>query len=281
MQAFREGTRRAASRCSYCNSLDHQVNKCPIVEDDWAEISHGRMPLDSDVPSWYKNGRNWGHWYQNAQQGATKLAAARERARIKKSTTPRPRKCGFCGEHGHTRRDCEQMKSFLDDCQKANANWRVAAYKRIVGELGIYVGSAIKVEHGWGSDRKEHIALITSVNFDELNVMTGYDGYGVQHHEDYLQPLKIEAIVNGKAEKVTLGHAKCDDVVSLRAVRNGAGWSPALYTQKMTSNATPLDESWAHDYQDCWKWLAKKKSLASLKQMGIYKHITDWASKTQ
>ena len=74
--------------------------------------------------------------------------------------------------------------------------------------------------------------------------MTGYDAYG---NEDYLQPLKIEAIVNGKAEKVTFARPQCDDVVSLRAVRNGAGWSPALYTQKMTSNATPLDESWAHD----------------------------------
>ena len=278
MQAFREGTRRAASRCSYCNSLDHQVNKCPIVEDDWAEISHGRMPLHSDVPSWYKHGRNWGQWYQNAQQGAAKVAAARKRAKNRKSTTPRPRKCGFCGEHGHTRRDCQHMKAFVAQCQKANANWREAAYRRIVGELGIYVGSAIKVEQGWGRQRAQHIALVTSVNFDELNVMTGYDGYGLQHHEEYLQPLKIEAIVNGKAEKVTFARPQCDDVVSLRAVRNGAGWSPALYIQKLTSNTAPLDESWVHDYQDCWEWLAKKKSLASLMEMGIYEHITEWAS---
>ena len=278
MQAFRKTTRRAASRCSYCNSLDHQVTKCPIVENDWAEISHGRMPLHSDIPSWYKIGSNWGHWYQNAQQGADKVVAVRERARIKKSTTPRPRRCGFCGEHGHTRRDCEHMKSFVAQCQKANANWRVAAYKRIVGELGIYVGSAIKVEQGWGSDRGEHIALITSVNFDELNVMTGYDAYG---HEDYLQPLKIEAIVNGKADKVTFDRPQCDDVVSLRAVRPIRCRLPALYTQKLTSNAAPLDESWVHDYQDCWEWLAKKKNLESLKQMGIYEHITEWASKNQ
>ena len=276
MQAFRKGTSRAASRCSYCGSLDHQVNKCPIVEDDWAEISHGRMPLDSDVSSWYKHGRNWGLWYQNAQQGAAKVAAARERAKNRKSTTPRPRKCGFCGEHGHTRRDCEHMKTFVAQCQKANANWRVAAYKRIVGELGIYVGSAIKVEQGWGRERGQHIALITSVNFDDLNVMTGYDAYG---NEDYLQPLKIEAIVNGEAKKITFARPQCDDVVSLRAVRNGAGWSPALYTQKLTSNATPLDESWAHDYQDCWDWLAKKKSLERLKEMGIYEHITEWAAR--
>ena len=111
--------------------------------------------------------------------------------------------------------------------------------------------------------------------------MTGYDGYGVQHHEEYLQPLKIEAIVNGKADKITFARPICDDVVSLRAVRNGSGWSPSLYIQKLTSNATPLGESWAYDNPDCWEWLAKKKSLASLKQMGIYKHITDWASKTQ
>ena len=278
MQAFRKGTSRRASSCSYCGSLDHQVNKCPIVEDDWAEISHGRMPLDSDVSSWYKHGRNWGHWYQNAQQGAAKVVAARERARIKKSTTPRPRKCGFCGEHGHTRRDCQQMKSFVAQCQKANANWRVAAYKRIVGELGIYVGSAIKVEQGYGRDRQGHIALITSVNFDELNVMTGFDAWG---YEDYIQPLKIEAIVNGKAKKVSFARPQCDDVVSLRAVRNGSGWSPSLYIQKLTSNAAPLGESWVRDNPDCWEWLAKKKSLESLKQMGIYEHITDWASKTQ
>ena len=278
MQAFRKGNRRRASRCSYCNSLDHQVNKCPIVEDDWAEISHGRMPLDSDVPSWYKHGRNWGHWYQNAQQGAAKVAAARKRAKNRKSTTPRPRKCGFCGEHGHTRRDCQQMKSFVAQCQKANANWRVAAYKRIVGELGIYVGSAIKVEQGYGRERQGHIALITSVNFDELNVMTGFDAWG---HEDYIQPLKIEAIVNGKADKITFARPICDDVVSLRAVRNGSGWSPSLYIQKLTSNATPLGQSWVRDNPDCWEWLAKKKSLESLKQMGIYEHITDWASKTQ
>jgi len=280
MKAFTKGSYRSPSSCSYCRSPDHQITNCPIVEDDWAEISHGRMPLHSNVPTWYKAGKHWGEWYQKAQRGAVKIADARERANNKRPTTTRARKCGFCGEHGHTRKDCQHMKSFIKQCEKANENWRRAAYSWLV-DNGLYVGSAIKIkERAWGEDKPEQIGLITTINLDELNVMTAFNLGGYSGPvANYRQPIKVIANVAGSSVTVGIG-----GIVGPRtpiAKRAADVYTRHEYVSKMTTAAAPLDESWVTSYKAAWTWLAKKRSHEWLQDAGIVQHITDWASKTQ
>ena len=276
MRAFRnKSSRRSAPSCSYCRQSDHRIADCPHAERDWASLKQGIIPLSSATPvSWYKTPKYWSEWYGKAETAVSKIQAARNRVNRKRTASTTPRTCGFCGDTGHTRRNCGHMASFIAKCKKANANWKRAAYDKLVTEMGIYVGSAIKVEQrGWRADDVgPAIALITSVNYDELNVTTGF--MSAYHEQDYVQPIKITALVNGEAAIIILDE---NDVVSSRA----RGWGFWHYKAKMTSNATPLDPEWASSDLGEWDWLAKKRSQERLDDMGLLNHINTWASKAQ
>jgi len=276
MRAFQnKSSSRSAPSCSYCRQADHRIADCPHAERDWASLEHGIIPLKSQTPvSWYKVPKYWSEWYAKAETAVSKIEAARNRANKKRTASTTPRACGFCGGFGHTRRTCGHMSSFITKCKKANANWKRAAYDKLVTEMGIYVGSAIKVEQrGWRGDTVgPAVALITSVNYDELNVTTGFKAsYGDQ---DYVQPIKITALVNGETVNIMIDD---NSVVSSRAI----GWGFWYYKAKMTSNATPLDPEWASSDLGEWDWLAKKRSQERLDSMGLLNHINTWASKAQ
>ena len=280
MRAFsKPNSTRRQSSCSYCGDTDHQVNECPHAERDWASLKQGIIPLSSITPkSWYKRPNYWSDWYKQAEKAVSKIEAARKRADKKRTASTTPRKCGFCGSTSHNRRSCDKMKAFIAQCEKANENWRRVAYKWLI-DNGLYVGSAIKVkERSWNSDGKEHVALITSINLDEINVMTGFNTrWYSDPAANYIQPIEITINVNGETTRLNLG----DLIKSDSPVSEGAGRSYASYTylHKMTSNATPPSEDWITSYKAAWTWLAKKKTHDWLKEQGVLLHINTWAVK--
>jgi len=282
MKIFNKGSSRSAPTCSYCRQDDHRIADCPYAESDWESLKTGIIPLSSPTPvSWYKSPRYWSDWYGRAAAAVAKIEAARQRANKKRRASTTPRTCGFCGDTGHTRRTCGHMASFLTKCDKANANWKREAYSYLVGTLGIYVGSAInakeKQRYG-GPTPVEQIGLITSVNYDELNVMTAFDGS--YDRRDFTQPVEITAVFNGISKRVKFCPSLVDDAATLGR-HSCQGWNQLIYSSKLTSTAEPLDESWATDNNGEWSWLAKKRSYAWLQEAGIVRHIEDWASKTQ
>jgi hypothetical protein len=275
MRAFRnKSSSRSAPSCSYCRQSDHRIADCPHAERDWASLKQGTIPLSSATPvSWYKLPKYWSEWYGRAETAVAKIEAAKARANKKRTASTTPRTCGFCGGTGHTRRTCGHMSSFITKCKTANANWKRAAYDKLVTEMGIYVGSAIKVkERGWNASKQSAVALITSVNYDELNVTTGFRAD--YHNGDYVQPIKIQAIVNGETVRIIISD---NSVVSSRAI----GWGCWHYGGKMTSNATPLDPEWATTDLGEWDWLAKKRTQQRLDNMGLLSHINTWAITAQ
>jgi hypothetical protein len=283
MKIFNKGSSRSAPHCSYCRQSDHRIADCPHAERDWESLKTGIIPLSSPTPvSWYKSPRYWSDWYGRAAAAVAKIEAARQRANKKRrATTTRPRSCGFCGDTGHTRRTCGHMASFLTKCDKANANWKREAYSYLVGTLGIYVGSAInaKEEQRYGGPTPvEQIGLITSVNYDELNVMTAFDGS--YDSQDFTQPVEITAVFNGISKRIKFCRGLVKDTHILGR-HSCQGWNQLIYSSKLTSTAEPLDESWATDNNGEWSWLAKKRSYAWLQEAGIVRHIENWASKTQ
>ena len=280
MRAFsKPNSTRRQSSCSYCGDTDHQVNECPHAERDWASLKQGIIPLNSVTPrSWYMRPSQWSDWYKQAETAVAKIEAARKRADKKRTASTTPRKCGFCGSTSHNRRSCDKMKAFIAQCEKANENWRRVAYKWLI-DNGLYVGSAIKVkERSWNSDGKEHVALITSINLDEINVMSGFNTrWYSDPAANYIQPIEITINVNGETTRLNLG----DLIKSDSPVSEGAGRSYASYTylHKMTSNATPPSEDWITSYKAAWTWLAKKKTHDWLKEQGVLLHINTWAVK--
>ncbi len=282
MRAFTKGgTGRRQSSCSYCGDISHQVNECPHAERDWASLKQGIIPLSSITPkSWYKRPNYWSDWYKQAETAVSKIEAARERAKQKRTASTTPRKCGFCGSTSHNRRSCDKMTAFIAQCEKANENWRRVAYNWLI-DNGLYVGSAIKVkERSWNSDGKEHVALVTSINLDEINVMSGFNSrWYSDPASHYIQPIEITISVEGGTTRLNLGDLiKSDSPVSEAAGRSYASY---VYLHKMTSNATPPSEEWITSYKAAWTWLAKKKSYEWLKEQGVAQHINTWASKAQ
>ena len=282
MRAFsKPNSTRRQSSCSYCGDTDHQVNECPHAERDWASLKQGIIPLKSATPRpWYKQPNYWSDWYKQAEKAVSKIEAARRRADKKRTASTTPRKCGFCGSTSHNRRSCIEMEQFIAQCEKANENWRRVAYKWLI-ENGLYVGSAIKVkERSWNGEGKEHVALITSINIDEINVMSGFNTrWYSDPAANYIQPIEITINVNGETTRLNLGKLiKSDSPVSEAAVRSYASYE---YLHKMTSNATPPSEDWITSYKAAWTWLAKKKTKDWLKQQRVTEHINTWASKAQ
>ena len=278
MKIFNKGSSRSKPACSYCRETSHRISDCPYAETDWESLRQGIIPLTTLTPvTWYKAPRYWGDWYMRAQNAVEKIEAARNRA-SRRTTATQPRSCGFCGDTGHTRRTCGHMNSFITKCQKANANWKRAAYDYLVGTLGIYVGSAIKAFNRHPKT-DSLVGLITSVNYDKLNVMTAFEGrYG---HHDFVQPIEIYAIFNGASKTIRFNRdlLRNTSILSTHCVPyHFGGYS---YSAKMTSTATPLDESWATDNNGEWEWLVRRKSYAFLKESGIASHIESWASRSQ
>lgn len=284
MKIFNKGSNRSTPSCSYCRQEDHRIADCPHAERDWASLEQGTIPLTSPTPvSWHKNPKYWSDWYRKAEKAVEKIKAARTRT-SRRATTTRPRSCGFCGDTGHTRRTCGHMASFITKCERANTNWKRLAYDYLVTERGIYVGSAIKAKlYSYRTNENApQIGLITSVNYDKLNVMTAF---GARYDKkDYVQPLEIRAIIDGKTSRVNLDkvanlNTEGSEIISMHA--SARAWSEFTYVSKMTSTAAPLDESWATDNNGEWTWLTKNKSYSWLREAGIVAHIENWASKTQ
>ena len=280
MQAYNnKSSNRRQSRCSYCGQAEHRVTDCPYAEKDWASLRGGVIPLNSPTPrNWYKSPKYWSEWYKNAEKAVSSIEAARERAKQKRKPSTTPRTCGFCGSADHTRRNCAYMQDFIAKCEKANANWRRAAYSWLV-DNGLYIGSAIKIkERTWHREESpEQIGLITSINLDELNVMTAFNNGGYHGPiANYRQPIKVIANVGGSS--VTVGIQSITGKNTPVSNRAADAYTRHEYSSKMTSNATPLDESWVTSYNQAWTWLAKKRSYEWLEDAGITQHIDFWAA---
>ena len=93
------------------------------------------------------------------------------------------------------------MKQFVQDCGKANENWRRACYHEIVQKHGISVGACVKVKVGgrWNEPEETKIGIIKSINWDTINVMSGMDKRSDFAHS----PLTIEVLVGSDVLTVT------------------------------------------------------------------------------
>lgn len=283
MRAFTNGgsSNRSSSTCSYCGENEHRVTDCPYAEKDWVSLKDGIIPLNTATPrNWYKLPKYWSDWYSRAEKAAASIEAARQRATQKRKGSTTPRTCGFCGSANHTRRNCDQMAAFVAKCEKANENWRREAYKWLV-DNGLYIGSAIQIqEKSWKGEGEKHIALITSINLDDINVMTAFNTrWYSDPAANYVQPIEIVATFNGQTKTITISDLiKSDSPVSERATGR---YGLYQYVRKLTSTATPPSEDWITSYKAAWTWLANRKSYEWLKDNLVVEHIETWAAKAQ
>ena len=290
-----DSSHHSSPRCGYCRQHGHNKYNCPEVDKDWAWWKDFKVPVTTSS-GWYMSRNNpkyWGEWYEKCKEIYEEKQRRANAPKVKR--TKANTKCGFCGEHGHNRRNCKEMEAFKQRAYKANENWRRAAYKELVEKHGICVGACIEVQKpsGWNSSKPPavEVAIITEVNFDSLNLMAAkscyYDGY-VDPYECHL---KIKALVNGQEHLIRINTNETQfssgdfsygfpqlskQIFAKQSYTNWGSW----YVSKLLSPSEhPLDESWVTDYKEAFDLMLKKRSNEQLDNDGITSLIDNWSKK--
>jgi len=294
---------KAKSACSYCGDTEHQVTKCTNAVTDWAYFQRFEIPCmdtanwtnnpkpavqgqrwnaQDRVARWFKDPTGWSKWYSECEKAVGKIEAY-ELRQAKKANLPkakRAKSCGFCGGVGHNRRDCAEMTALNERLIKANAHWRQRLYDYFVKELGLGNGALVKVQKngGWNQPTTDHVGIITSINWDELNMFCYTEGdkrrWSSSVHEHLRAPLQIKAVVDGKETEIQWAQASSNQH-NVRLVSDTHGrplvdnwsynWNSATFTAVMSPTKMPLSEEWlTQGQQECVHFITKKYSLARL-----------------
>ena len=288
MRIHEEASHRSDSTCGYCRQKGHNQYNCPKVKEDWAFFSNLQIPSSGGkaiMRGWYRCPAHWGAWYEHCEKTYNEITR-REKAATTLQGKPKKaqRTCGFCGSKEHTRRNCTKMDMFLKDCHEANIKWRKAAYKELVQKHGISVGAAVIVSekdrwytHSGAS--KEHNGIITSINWDKMNVFTALP----KKHDDAYSPISIRIMLSNGNNAVINAGLENFNCLDKGAIPRSWGHSFDLHAIVAPSK-TPLEEEWITGYKESFKTLVKKRSFDQLKngmpssynQPDLIAHIKAW-----
>ena len=298
---------RSPSTCSYCGSKDHDIRTCPNAQKDWDNgWKDYKIPLATTEikRSWMKNPRYWGEWYTKCKETIQKQQRAKENPVIRKSKPVSERYCGFCGNKGHTRRNCGLLQSFVFHAQQANASWRKQAYNHLTNKVGLTVGSVIKVLHKpnrYGDGEPlDKIATITDINYDQLSIGCAHDLFRSYECEDFRSGLSIKIVCEGKIETLSTAqnnyyhnHTKIigqaihdDDIFSKTAVKYnwnsyGGGHHSHIFNGVLSKAPETMTRQQLNNfitgYKEAFKFLAKKRSYERLEQAGFIRTVERWS----
>ena len=212
-----------------------------------------------------------------------------------KSKGKRAKSCGFCGGTGHNRRDCSEMTTLNNRLIRANNHWRQRLYKTFVEEMGIGAGALIKVTEQTGSwnnrTTEEHVAIITSVNWNELNMFCHVDrnnrNWNTRIHDNLESPLNIKVQVNGRERMLSFperngqSYAVIDDVHGRPLIDTlGYNYNSVTFKSTMSPTETPLSEDWLTQGQaECVEFITKRYSQEKLKEWKAIQHLEKYEKR--
>ncbi len=119
---------RSAPTCKFCGTQGHTMTKCPDMLVMYEEVK------DKTIEERDFKG-NFAVQYIEKRRGISKTG---------KSIPKKPKKCGYCRETGHNRRDCPQMVKDKEFIMKANRLWR-KIWSDKATKYGLTPASLIKV----------------------------------------------------------------------------------------------------------------------------------------
>ena len=150
------GNYKRTVRCGYCYEKGHNKSACPKRKTD----------LQENVKRYTKElaENEFAHDYQRAN--AERYLRHTKDQLHKMETRGQNRKCGFCGETGHTRRTCTERKRQVKERLAEVLNIRKQAAQRMM-DAGFGPGALISVDHNLqGQDPV--MAVVTEVRFDDI-----------------------------------------------------------------------------------------------------------------
>ena len=282
---------KTTTHCPTCGNEGHMWMTCPVpakmmelkkqgkepdikLYSHWMQHSFGSRDQNGELVYQERIFRSMEreHSRQERRKEARKaLKASQERLYGKPAK--RKTSCGFCGETGHNRRNCEIMFNFVDDLGRASQNYRKQFYERFVKGMGFAEGALLnlsashfRLPSGW-TENWSGIGIVSSVNWDGVNMGLTMASW------EYRSTLKIECLINGNTHllqnpfnALVKSDISSDGKVGKIAelFSGGSNWGVDIESVLAPSENIPSEEWFNDEYTECWEWIAKKYSLGEV-----------------
>ena len=278
---------KRTTHCPTCGNEGHMWMTCPVPAKMMELKKQGKEPDISLYSSWYGNSygrrdddgrliyhdrifRNMEVAYDRQQR---RIEARKERKdrleRLGVKPAKRKTSCGFCGDTGHNRRNCDVMYNFIDDLERASQNYRKLFYERFVKGMGFAEGALLSLSanhfHSGGRwyENWSGIGIITSISWGDVNMGLTLGDW------DYKSELKINVLVDGQTHTLTNPfHSLVVNDIHLgkegkiaELFHRGTSWGARIDSVLAPSENIPTEEGFNNGYTECWEWIAKNKYL--------------------
>ena len=282
---------RSGTACGYCRQEDHSITDCPHIKFDHDEWGAYRVPHNSPSTQsnrWFMS--DYSYWVKQINKYYPKWVKAQERKKLRaegkiKGKTGIVRSCGFCGQTGHNRKQCNIMTSFQADLQQANSNFRQAFYDKVVKEMGLGIGALIKVKKRVSyNEYEEVIGIIEHFDLSSLNLFS----VNGQLDYDYRGMASIRVMIDGHTQTVRLNRHSgsyhsgntplTDNKGRTLFANNHSYWNSAEYVSTVSPSTQPMDESWVSTgaMENEFEWVVKKRSQKWLKERSVHDTVSEW-----
>jgi len=252
--------------CRYCSGEGHSVQHCPRIPIDGAKA---QQKADLGQVLNYMENYALQRWERNKG-----IATARSN----RTTTRKPRKCGFCGSEGHNRRHCGELKAVKQQLHDANKIWRKFWAKSAV-EYGFAPASLVKITmESWYSQRNmgaaSFISLVGNEMPENLNIFAMADDYDMRQ--------EVQIPLTGE----NLQHIRPKDFLpsndtDRQYLSSGYGWSSVELVEVLGKSNYIYPQEWIEAYPKDIDYAVKKWNKQKLARF-LHKVETfvDYASHT-
>jgi len=271
--------------CRLCGRTGHMWFKCQMPtkflealenneEPDWSLMSvwsakHWRQ-LDSNGELERKDQlmANCAVWKLQQEKRNEKMHARRN---ARASAGTKKRKCGFCGETDHNRRNCSVLKDFQKDLERANQNYRKMFYSTMVEGYGLAEGALVQLKakyvqmNGSWQEDWEGIGLITGIDWDKVNL--GLTARGWSFRSQICFQFVIEGENYNSDTPFKLFCETDNKVSNLFSSLVVNDWGINIESVLSPSETIPSQEWFEETNSDCYNYVLKKLKMESLGEL--------------
>jgi len=254
--------------CRYCGKEGHSVQHCPIIPIDGAKAQQKKGV--GQVLNYTEN-------YALQRWQKNKTIAEKRSLR---TTTRKPRKCGFCGHEGHTRRHCGEVTATKALFHEANVVWR-AFWAKLAIEHGFAPASLIKITmDGWYAQRYDTktatVSLVGNEMPENLTIFAIADDYDMRQeiniplassNQGGLESLKPKAFVREEDQDRQYLYA-------------GYGWSNISSLEVLSKSTYVYSDEWIKAYPKDIDYTVKRWNKAKLSRfISTVKSFMEYAER--
>ena len=240
-------------QCGYCYGHGHNKMGCPKAKEK----------ADAVLPQWeeWQNMEHDNGWFKTSIHRASrhfdwpyKAAEALEIHLHKQKRSRKVKVCNFCGEAGHNKRTCQELKDFKAKLKQGSIGYRKAVLDAI-SKTGQGIGAMFQGEYShWNPNKGEWdegngIGLITHINWGMISL------FDVEQHGE----ITLKTGISSQVFLARWVHGQKEGITPMVGYDIGAetllhcGWRGATKTLIAPSTKVNPPDGWAECEDDAFK----------------------------